>query len=134
MRRDAERFGLVLLPERRAAPAAPPPPGENDSAPSPSDNSGPSWPDDAAESAFLAESAGAYAGGATHGGSHATTTAAATAEATEAAADANAKLPPLEALVARIPPETRQVLEDLFRARFVAVKKIPRQAMKNGEN
>ncbi|OAM87950.1 hypothetical protein AW736_20005 [Termitidicoccus mucosus] len=46
----------------------------------------------------------------------------------------NAKLPPLETLKARIPQETRELLEELFRARFVAVKKIPRQALKTGKN
>lgn len=39
-------------------------------------------------------------------------------------------LPPLDELVARIPPEVRDVLEDLFRARFVTVKRFPKKALK----
>jgi len=40
-------------------------------------------------------------------------------------------LPPLEELVKRIPPEVREALEDLFRAKFVKVKRVPKQALKN---
>jgi hypothetical protein len=39
-------------------------------------------------------------------------------------------LPALDELVARIPPEVRDTLEDLFRARFVTVKRVPRKALK----
>lgn len=39
-----------------------------------------------------------------------------------------AKLPELDELVARIPPEVRETLDELFRARFVSVKKLPKQA------
>lgn len=127
MRRDAGRFGIVLLPERRAAPA------ETRPATTPDDTAGdtgdagdyddgPGWPDDAAESAFLA-------------GDAATATAPPAAprkDDEEAEETAAGELPPLETLVARIPQETRGVLEELFRARFVSVKKIPRKALKNG--
>ena len=44
-------------------------------------------------------------------------------------ADAQA-LPPLDELVERIPTEVREVLEELFRARFTTVRRIPRQALK----
>ncbi len=37
----------------------------------------------------------------------------------------NAPLPELDALVARLPAELRETLEDLLRARFVAVKRVP---------
>lgn len=39
-------------------------------------------------------------------------------------------LPPLNELVQRIPAEVREALDDLFRARFVAVKRVPKQALK----
>ena len=39
-------------------------------------------------------------------------------------------LPPLEDLVKRIPAPAREVLEELFRARFVTVKRMPQSALK----
>lgn len=39
-------------------------------------------------------------------------------------------LPKLEELVDRIPSDVREILEDLFRARFVSVKRIPKKALK----
>ena len=36
-------------------------------------------------------------------------------------------LPEVDALVARLPAEVRETLDELFRARFVAVKKLPRK-------
>lgn len=44
--------------------------------------------------------------------------------------DAGGELPPLEDLVKRIPLATRDVMEELFRAKFVTVKRIPRAALK----
>ncbi len=38
-------------------------------------------------------------------------------------------LPALEELVKRIPADVRSNLEDLFRARFVAVKRVPKKAL-----
>lgn len=40
-------------------------------------------------------------------------------------------LPPLDELVKKIPPEVRDALEDLFRARFVSVKRFPKKALKS---
>ena len=40
-------------------------------------------------------------------------------------------LPPLNELVERIPPEVRETLEDLFRARFITVKRVPKRALKS---
>lgn len=51
------------------------------------------------------------------------------AEETEEAAPA--ALPSLDSLVQRIPPEVRDALEDLFRARFVSVKRVPKKALKS---
>lgn len=39
-------------------------------------------------------------------------------------------LPSLEGLVERVPTEVKAALDDLFRARFVRVTRIPRQALK----
>ena len=42
-----------------------------------------------------------------------------------------ASLPPLEDLVKRIPAPTLELLEELFRAQFVTVKRVPRSALKS---
>ena len=39
-------------------------------------------------------------------------------------------LPPLEDLVNRIPAPTRALVDELFRAKFVTVKRVPRSALK----
>ena len=45
--------------------------------------------------------------------------------------DEKSELPPMEDLVQRIPVAARDLMEDLFRARFVTVKRIPKSALKN---
>ena len=40
------------------------------------------------------------------------------------------ELPPLDELVKRIPENVRETLDDLFRARFVRVQKVPARALK----
>ncbi len=45
--------------------------------------------------------------------------------------DASAPLPPLDDLVNRIPEKTRELMDELFRARFVTVKRVPKSALKN---
>jgi len=40
-------------------------------------------------------------------------------------------LPPLDKMVQRIPAEVRDVLEELFRAKFVAVRRVPAKALKS---
>lgn len=39
-------------------------------------------------------------------------------------------LPSLDSLVGRLSPEVREVLEDLFRARFTGVRKVPKRVLK----
>jgi len=39
-------------------------------------------------------------------------------------------LPPMEDLVKRIPMPTRDLLDELFRAKFVTVKRLPQSALK----
>jgi hypothetical protein len=41
-----------------------------------------------------------------------------------------APLPPMEDLVKRIPAPARELIEELFRARFVTVKRVPQEALK----
>ena len=40
------------------------------------------------------------------------------------------ELPPMDDLVKRIPMPTRDLLEELFRAKFVTVKRVPKSALK----
>ena len=40
-------------------------------------------------------------------------------------------LPPMEDLVNRIPAPARELIENLFRARFLTVKRVPKAALKN---
>ena len=42
-----------------------------------------------------------------------------------------ASLPPMEDLVKRIPAPARELMEELFRARFVTVKRVPKAALKS---
>lgn len=90
-----------------------------ESPPSGSETGAPTWPDESAESAFLAEARD-------RGEKIAAPKA---VEVTEE--EDTAPLPPLNDIVARIPAEVRDVLDELFRARFVTVKRIPKSALKN---
>ncbi len=61
----------------------------------------------------------------------ATETPAAAPEWVETAPGGNGKdLPPLEDLVKRIPPKTRAAMDELFRANFVTVRRVPAGATK----
>jgi hypothetical protein len=86
----------------------------------PIEDTGPSnWPDESSESAFLSEARA-------RGESVAPATA-----REEMADETDAKaLPSMEELVQRIPAEVREVLDDLFRAKFTTVRRIPRKALK----
>lgn len=78
------------------------------------------WPDESSESAFLAEARDRGE------------TVLVKAPETDVADESDAKaLPPLNELVERIPPGVREVLDDLFRARFVAVRRVPKRALKS---
>ena len=48
----------------------------------------------------------------------------------EKAPEERGELPPMEDLVKRIPMPTRDLLEELFRAKFVTVKRLPQSALK----
>jgi hypothetical protein len=78
----------------------------------------PSPVDEGAEAAFLAEARGR---GETFG----------RALAVEPAEETNGRdLPPLDELVQKIPVEVRETLDELFRAKFVAVRRVPSAALK----
>jgi len=89
-------------------------------APSEDEAGGSTWPDESAELEYLSEARdrGEQVG-----------TPAAKEEARDEV-DAKA-LPPLDELVERIPPEVREILDDLFRAKFTKVRRIPRKALKD---
>jgi hypothetical protein len=77
------------------------------------------WPDENAEAAFIAETRG-------RGESPV-----ATPPSAEEEDERSAKtLPPLSELVERIPAETRELMDELFRAKFVAVRKVKKSALK----
>ena len=83
------------------------------------ESGGATWPDESAEAAFLAD--------ARERGEPVV----ATKTADEAPEENDSKaLPPLNELVERIPAEVRDTLEELFRARFVNVKRMPKKALK----
>lgn len=82
-------------------------------------SAGESWPDESAESAFLAETR--------ERGEPVSTK----RIETDALEETDSKaLPPLDELVNRIPAEVRETLDELFRARFVTVKRVPKKALK----
>lgn len=87
------------------------------------DSDAPQWPDDAAESAFLSEQK-------VNGDVPVPKPSAATPGIADDQADSVVPLPSLDSLVNRIPPEAREVLDELFRARFVSVRRVHGTALK----
>ena len=78
------------------------------------------WPDESAESAFRAES---------RERGEPDLPAGLIVEATE---ETDTKgLPALEDLVKRISPETRELMDELFRAKFTSVRRVPAKALKS---
>ena len=85
----------------------------------PTENGASAWPDEAAETAFRAE--------AIERGQPDVLV----AVATEATEEIDTKgLPTMEELVKRIPAESRELLDELFRAKFTGVKRVPAKALK----
>ena len=78
-----------------------------------------SWPDETVESAFRAEALDR---------GEAVTLARVPVEANEETG--TTPLPALDELVKRIPPHVRETLDDLFRARFVTVRRVPERVLK----
>lgn len=77
------------------------------------------WPDAAAEAAFLAETR--------HRGESVPVVNRPAEEAED-----RRPLPALDELVSRIPAETRELLDELFRAKFVAVRRVRTRDLKPG--
>jgi len=78
------------------------------------------WPDESAESAFRAEARERGEG------------VLPVLPTTEAAEETDTKgLPALDELVKRIPAETRELMDELFRAKFTTVKRVPAKALKS---
>lgn len=79
----------------------------------------PVWPDDAVESAFLAEA------------KERGEVSAPPKPPEDAGEEDDPKaMPAIGDLVAKIPPPVREALEDLFRAKFVRVVRVPRKVLK----
>lgn len=78
------------------------------------------WPDEATEAAFFGETSG----------SEEPVPVAASNRATEEDDDAPKSLPSMEELVKRIPAETRELLDELFRVKFTIVRRVPKNALK----
>ena len=87
------------------------PPGEPD----------PTWPDESAEAQFLAE--------ARERGEPVPAPATPAAEPEAAEPEPSGPAPELDELVGRLPPAVRETLDELFRARFVRVTRLPRKTL-----
>ena len=74
------------------------------------------WPDESAEVAMLSEL--------NERGEKPASTATEPIEETD-----TSDLPPLDELVRRLSPEVRATLDDLFRVRFIAVRRVPQQTL-----
>jgi len=87
----------------------------------PVEDGAPIGPSEGEEAAFMAEQ---------REQGYASPPAAAAKTASEEASEKK-PLPPLDDLVNRIPPATRQLMDELFRAKFITVKRVPASALKN---
>ena len=79
------------------------------------------WPDEAAETVFLEEQRASADEAAT----------AVVSKAKEEQPELSLPLPALEELVNRLAPETLEMLDDLFRAKFVSVRRVPKDVLKS---
>jgi hypothetical protein len=77
------------------------------------------WPDETAEAAFLAETRG-----------NGVPLSAAPEPAAAEKEDVTKVLPGLDELVKRIPEETRELLDELFRAKFTTVRRVKKTDLK----
>lgn len=93
-------------------------PGEGEDA---GEDGAPEWPDEAVESAMRAEIADREV---------APAPAARRARSQRSDTLEGGPLPPLEELVGRIPAGVREILEDLYRAQFQGVRRIPAAVLK----
>ena len=122
----AEGHGRVLArspeaPERTAAPAEDAAEAVAATAPLAVENGANVWPDETTEAAFIAEA---------RQRGEPVVAAVATLEAAEETDDGKKVLPALADLLKRLSPEVRETLDDLFRAKFTAVRRVPKKALK----
>ena len=103
-----------------AAPSTPPAPAPAPAAP-PVENGANVWPDENAEAAFIADA---------RQRGEPVVAAVATREAAEETEDDKKALPPLADLLKRLAPEVRETLDDLFRAKFTGVRRVPKKFLK----
>lgn len=135
---SAARAAALPLPVATPEPSAPvaalsaPPAGEPPSAEiSPSGGATPSvepeavWPDESAEAQFLGE--------ARERGESVPALPTPVAEPEAPEAEPAEPAPELDELVGRLPPAVRETLDELFRARFVRVTRLPRKTLAAGK-
>ena len=79
------------------------------------------WPDESAEAQFLAE--------ARERGEPVPAPATPAADPEAAEPEPSGPAPELDELVGRLPPAVRETLDELFRARFVRVTRLPRKTL-----
>ncbi|MEO7412007.1 MAG: hypothetical protein ABIZ81_01505, partial [Opitutaceae bacterium] len=82
------------------------------------------WPDETAEASFMAEAR-------ERGETLSPAPAARSPESDELAERDPKNLPGLDELVGRLSPELRETLDDLFRAKFTSVRRLPVKAFKS---
>jgi hypothetical protein len=89
------------------------------------DSDGPEWPDESVEAAMRAEQRDRDFDSAAPA-----TVKPVRGDRSADAPDEAAPLPKLDTLIEQIPPAVRDTLEDLFRARFTSVQRVPKTALK----
>jgi phosphoglycolate phosphatase-like HAD superfamily hydrolase len=113
--RSIERAAAAAAPAEDAAEAV------AATAARPVENGANVWPDENAEAAFIADA---------RQRGEPVVAAVATREAAEEKEDDKKALPPLADLMKRLAPEVRETLDDLFRAKFTGVRRVPKQCLK----
>lgn len=89
---------------------------------SPVDDGAPVGPSEGEEASFMAEQ---------REQGFSISVATASRAAVDSEPDDKKSLPPLDDLVQRVPAGVRQLMDELFRANFVTVKRVPKSALKN---
>lgn len=107
------------VPARQTAPAAEPEDAR--------------WPDEEAEAAVLAAEPAGSAAESMPRQEPESTRSPPSASAAGPAGSPSPALPPIEELAARVPQELRETLDELFRARFVKVRRVPPEALKGAD-
>ena len=92
-----------------------------------SDEDGPRWPDEASEASFLSDQPPRLV-------EISVPVTKNSKETENGGAEPEIPLPPLQSLIDRIPAEARETLDELFRARFVSVKRVQQENLKNGSD